>query len=114
MTSEASGSSAGQRADVIMLVTLEYGQVRILSLPRDLKVEVAGHGVQKVNAAYAFGGAPLMVSTVADFTGIEINHYVEMDFFGFASIVDELGGVEINFPYPARDLKSDSMCRQAG
>ncbi len=100
------GSFGGQRADVIMLVRVEDGAARILSLPRDLRVEVEGHGTQKVNAAYAFGGAPLMVRTVADFTGIAINHYVEMDFFGFASIVDELGGVEVNFPYPARDLKS--------
>ena len=100
------GSFGGQRADVIMLVQIDGDHARILSLPRDLKVDVEGHGTQKVNAAYAFGGAPLMVSTVTDFTGISINHYVEMDFFGFASIVDELGGVEVNFPYPARDLKS--------
>ena len=49
------GSFGGQRADVIMLVQLEDGVARILSLPRDLKVEVEGHGDQKVNAAYAFG-----------------------------------------------------------
>ena len=100
------GSFGGARADVIMLVQIENGRARILSLPRDLKVEVEGHGTQKVNSAYAFGGASLMVKTVSDFTGVPINHYVEMDFFGFASIVDELGGVEVNFPYPARDLKS--------
>lgn len=100
------GSFGGQRADVIMLVQLDRGQARILSLPRDLQVQVEGYGTQKVNAAYAFGGAPLMVSTVSDFTGIDINHYVEMDFFGFATIVDELGGVAVNFPHPARDLKS--------
>jgi len=101
------GNFGGQRADVIMLVRLEAGRANILSLPRDLRVTVEGHGEQKINAAYAFGGAPLMVSTVADFTGIDINHYIEMDFFGFASIVDELGGVEVNFPHPARDLKSN-------
>ncbi len=100
------GNFGGQRADVIMLVQIDNGSARILSLPRDLKVEVEGHGTQKINAAYAFGGAPLMVSTVADFTGVPINHYVEMDFFGFAAIVDELGGVELNFPHAARDLKS--------
>ena len=100
------GTFGGQRADVIMLVRVEDGRARILSLPRDLQVEVEGHGTQKVNAAYAFGGAALMVRTVSDFTGIPINHCVEMDFFGFASIVDELGGVEVSFPYPARDLKS--------
>ena len=101
------GNFGGQRADVIMLVRIQDGKASILSLPRDLKVEVDGHGTQKINAAYAFGGAALMVNTVAEFTGISINHYVEMDFFGFASIVDELGGVDINFSHPARDLKSD-------
>ena len=97
---------AGRRADVIMIVTLDGGQARVLSLPRDLKVEIEGYGTDKLNAAYAYGGPALMVSTVSEVTGVDIHHYLEMDFFGFASIVDDLGGVEISFPYPARDLKS--------
>lgn len=101
------GNFGGQRADVIMIVRLDEDGARILSLPRDLKVQIDGQGTQKINAAYAFGQAPLMVKTVTNVTGIPIHHYVEMDFFGFASIVDELGGVEINFPNPARDLKSN-------
>jgi LCP family protein required for cell wall assembly len=100
------GNFGGQRADVIMVIRLGDGDARILSLPRDLRVPIEGHGSDKINAAYAYGGAPLMVKTVTDFTGIPIHHYMEMDFFGFASIVDELGGVEINFPNPARDAKS--------
>ncbi len=100
------GNFAGQRADVIMVAQLDGGRMRILSLPRDLKVDLDGRGTQKINAAYAFGGAPLMVRTVKDVTGLEIHHYGEIDFFGFAQLVDELGGVTINFPYPARDLKS--------
>lgn len=100
------GNFGGQRADVIMIVQLGDDGAQILSLPRDLKVEIDGFGTQKINAAYAFGGAPLIVRTVTQFTGLPINHYVEMDFFGFASIVDELGGIEVNFSDPARDLKS--------
>lgn len=100
------GDFGGQRADVIMLVQFNADGARILSLPRDLKVQVDGHGTEKINAAYAYGGAPLMVRTVREFTGLPIHHYVEMDFFGFASIVDELGGVDIEFPFAARDLKS--------
>ena len=96
----------GQRADVIMLVTLEGDRLRLLSIPRDLRVEIEGHGSNKVNAAFAFGGSPLMVSTVSNAFDIPINHYLEVDFFGFASIVDELGGVDISFPYRARDTKS--------
>ena len=96
----------GRRADVVMIATLDGEQARVLSLPRDLRVEIEGYGTNKLNAAYAFGGPSLMVRTVSDLTGIDIHHYLELDFFGFASIVDELGGVEISFPYPARDLKS--------
>ena len=96
----------GNRADVMMLATLDSDSARILSLPRDLQVEFAGFGTAKLNAALTLGGADLMVSTVEEFTGVQIDHYVEMDFYGFASIVDALGGVEISFAYPARDLKS--------
>lgn len=96
----------GQRADVIMLITLEGEQVRVLSIPRDLQVEIEGYGTNKVNAAFAFGGSSLMVSAVSQEFDIPVNHYLEVDFFGFASIVDELGGVDISFPYRARDRKS--------
>lgn len=96
----------GNRADVIMLATLDGDSARILSLPRDLQIEFPGFGTAKLNAALTLGGADLMVSTVEEFTRVQIDHYVEMDFYGFASIVDALGGVEITFAYPARDLKS--------
>jgi len=102
------GSFGGQRADVIMILQLipEDGTARILSLPRDLRVEIDGHGTNKINAAYAFGGGALTVQTVTEYTGIPIHHYAEIDFYGFASLVDALGGVTVDFPFPARDLKS--------
>jgi LCP family protein required for cell wall assembly len=102
------GDFGGQRADVIMVVQLDPddGSARVLSLPRDLRVEIAGHGTDKLNAAYAYGGGSLTVQTVRDNTGIPIHHYTEIDFFGFASLVDALGGVVLDFPFPARDLKS--------
>ncbi len=98
---------AGQRADVIMIVAIEEGFVRVLSLPRDLRVEIEG-APHKLNAAYAIGGPnpQLLYDTVERETGINLDYYVELDFAGFAAIVDELGGVDITFPYPARDLKS--------
>lgn len=96
----------GNRADVIMLATLDGDSARVLSLPRDLQVDLSEYGIVKLNAALALGGGDLMVSTVEELTGVQIDHYVEMDFYGFASIVDALGGVEITFAYPARDLKS--------
>ncbi len=102
------GPSGGERADVIILLRVvpDDGTAQMLSIPRDTYVDIPGHGKGKINSAFAFGGAALMVETVADFTGVPINHYVEVDFVGFQAIVDDLGGVDIDFPFPARDGKS--------
>lgn len=102
------GPAGGERADVIILLQIrpDDGSAQMLSIPRDLWVDVPGHGMNKINSAFAFGGAPLMVETVSRETGVDINHYMEVDFVGFQAIVDELGGVPINFPFPARDSKS--------
>ncbi len=100
------GDFDGARADVIILAQVVDGRRQLLSIPRDLKVDIPGHGTNKINAAYAFGGPELLVDTVAQATGIRPNHYLEVEFAGFAGIVDALGGIEIDFPYPARDLKS--------
>ena len=69
-------------------------------------VEIEGHGTDKINAAYAYGGAPLMVRTIKDNFGVHVHNFVEVNFFGFASIVDSIGGVELCLEYPARDAKS--------
>lgn len=108
------GDFAGARADVIMLMQVVDDRVQLISIPRDLRVEIPGHGVNKVNAAYAFGGPDLMVETVAAETGIRINHYMEVDFGGFARIVEALGGIELEFPAPARDRKSGLDVPEAG
>lgn len=103
------GAAGGERADVIMLVQLlpKEGRMQVLSIPRDLRVTIPGRDKKdKINAAFAYGGADLMVRTIQDTFDIGIHHYVEVDFSGFAATVDEVGGVEINFPHPARDLKS--------
>lgn len=102
------GPAGGERADVIILLQIhpDDGTAQMLSIPRDLWVEIPGQGSNKINAAFAFGGAPLMVETVSRETGININHYMQVDFVGFQAIVDQLGGVPINFPFPARDSKS--------
>ena len=102
------GESDGARGDVIMLIKLYPGDghVQILSLPRDLLVEIPGKGTDRINAAYAAGGAPLMVRTVKQVTGLPVHHYIEVDFVGFQSLVDDIGGVHFDFPYPARDSKS--------
>jgi len=108
------GDFGGERADVIMLMQVVNDRTQLLSIPRDLRVEIPGQGVGKVNAAYAFGGPDLLVETVSQATGVSINHYLEVDFGGFAGIVDSLGGIELDFPAPARDQKSGLLVENAG
>jgi LCP family protein required for cell wall assembly len=100
------GDFAGARADVIILAQVVDGRRQLLSIPRDLKVDIPGQGVNKINAAYAFGGPDLLVETVAQATGIRPNHYLEVEFGGFAGIIDALGGIELEIPYAARDANS--------
>ena len=103
----AFGDFAGRRTDVMMLAHMVPGErIQLLSLPRDLKVDIEGLGTNRLNAALVFGGPDLLIKTVQQETGIPVHHYVEIDFGGFARIVDSLGGVTIDFPYAARDGKS--------
>ncbi|MDJ0925074.1 MAG: LCP family protein [Acidimicrobiia bacterium] len=101
------GDFAGERTDVIMVAHIAPGVgAQLLSLPRDLKVAIPGEGTNRINAAFVFGGPDLLVQTVQENLGIPIHHYVEIDFGGFARVVDALGGVEKTFGNPARDAKS--------
>lgn len=102
------GAAGGARGDVIILVRLDQSTSRaqMLSIPRDLLVQIPGHGQRKINASYALGGPALLVDTIKANLDVEVNHYVEIDFVGFQALVDELGGIEIAFPYAARDSKS--------
>ena len=101
------GEFAGRRTDVMMLAHLVPGErIQLLSLPRDLQAEIKDHGTNRLNAAFVLGGPDLLIKTVQQETGIPVHHYVEIDFGGFGRIVDSLGGVTIDFPYPARDRKS--------
>lgn len=98
------------RADTIIVarVDLEEKKVWMLSIPRDTRVEIPGHGVSKINAANFYGGPALMVETVKGFLGIDINHYMEIDFTGFEAMVDALGGVWIDVPVEIDDWKAAS------
>jgi LCP family protein required for cell wall assembly len=108
------GAAGGERSDVIMMVRLDTeGRAQMLSVPRDLWVDIPGKGKNKINAAYAFGGPQLLIETLKQELGVEINHYVEIDFVGFMNLVDEVGGIDIFFPNPARD-KSSGLNVDAG
>jgi LCP family protein required for cell wall assembly len=85
------------RADTIILVhvPVDRGSAQLISIPRDTWVPIAGHGNNKINSAYAYGGIPLMVQTVEDFTRVRIDHVVLIDFYGFKDVIDALDGVDI-------------------
>jgi LCP family protein required for cell wall assembly len=106
----------GQRADTIILLHFDpvKGHAVLVSLPRDLRVLVPGFGHQKINAAYAYGGANLMIKTVSMFTGLQINHYIEVNFSSFRGIVDAVGGVSIYVDRPLVDKKSGLNIPKAG
>jgi LCP family protein required for cell wall assembly len=85
----------GQRTDTIMLLHTGDGPALLLSIPRDSIVPIPGHGSTKINAAFAYGGAPLLVKTIEQSTGVRVDHYVEIGFGGFVNSVDAVGGVKI-------------------
>ncbi len=85
---------SGARSDTIMLVRLTgNGATSVMSLPRDLKVEIPGHGTDKINAAYELGGPRLTVKTVKQLTGLSINHVINVTFGGFWRAVNAIGCV---------------------
>jgi LCP family protein required for cell wall assembly len=103
----ATGSVGGRRTDTVMLLHIPRdGRPTLVSLPRDSYVPIDGHGRNKLNAAYAFGGPELLVKTVEQVTGIRIDHYMEIGFGGFVDIVDAIGGVEICVKQNIKDPKA--------
>jgi LCP family protein required for cell wall assembly len=96
--SDNRGNETNGRSDTLMLVHVDPGEnfMSILSIPRDLRVDIPGRGLDKINAAYAYGGAALSISTVKELTGIDINHYVEIGFGAFEDLTNALGGVYVD------------------
>ena len=115
-----SSTAGGQRSDVIKIahVVPATGQVSILSIPRDTVVKVAGDTSQigtynRINATYNTGPDQL-VQTIESNFGISIQHVVQLNFIGFRGAVDAIGGVNLNFPYPARDSATGLNIATAG
>jgi len=106
---------SGQRSDTIMLVRIvpATSSVAIMSIPRDLLVPIAGMGTTRINSAFNTG-PDLLVSTVQQDFGININHFMVVNFYSFTQIADSIGGVYQYFPTPARDLYSDLSVPKAG
>ena len=101
------GDVGNGRTDTILLVHVPgLGSdlpTTMVSLPRDSYVSIPGHGEDKINAAFALGGAPLLAQTVEQATGLRLDHYAEIGFDGFAAMVDAVGGVTMCPPEPISD-----------
>jgi LCP family protein required for cell wall assembly len=82
------------------------GRPVLISIPRDSYVPIPGHGENKINAALAFGGPPLLIQTVENVTGLRIDHYMGIGFAGLVSVVNEVGGVNICLTTPLHDTDS--------
>jgi LCP family protein required for cell wall assembly len=96
-------------SDSIMLVRTDPSHHRLyfLSIPRDLQVAIPGHGTQKINAAFQLGGAELAIKTIHDFTSLDVNHVIVVNFADFRSMIDAVGGIDVNVPKPIRSNSFD-------
>jgi len=109
----------GARTDTIMVLQVpSSGPVALISLPRDSYVDVPGHGPAKLNAAFSWGGAPLLVKTVEKLTGLTIDHYTEVGFAGLENLVDAVGGVSLCSDLTVNDTDSGMVwtpgCHEVG
>ena len=98
------------RTDSIMLARVDplAAKLTLVSIQRDTLVDLGGnYGKQKINAAYTLGGAPLLINAVSDLAGVKISHYAEIDFDSFTSVVDDLGGIDVNVPIDIDDDLAD-------
>ena len=102
------GHDVSSNSDTLMIIHVpaDHSSVSVVSLPRDSWVNIPGHGMNKINAAFGLGGPKLMVRTVEEDTGLTINDYAEVDFLGFVKVIDALGGVNICLPTAVNDSYS--------
>jgi LCP family protein required for cell wall assembly len=94
------------RTDTMMVISVIPGLNvgSILSIPRDLYVEVPGHGLERINSAYVYGGSDLAIETIQYNLGIRIDHYAVVEFQAFTTLVDEIGGIDLYVPKTIYDV----------
>src|SRR5438034_3799232 len=95
--------------DSVMLLHTDPSRHRLayLSIPRDLRVPIPGYGEDRVNSAFSRGGAALAIRTIRNFTGLDINHLMIVDFQSFKSLIDNIGGIDVNVREPILSNKFD-------
>jgi LCP family protein required for cell wall assembly len=103
------GRTGDMHSDSIMLLRTDPSHHRLyyLSIPRDLRVPIPGHGTQKINAAFQIGGAALAIKTIHDFTSLDVNHVIVINFGDFKDLINAIGGIDINVPKPIRSNRFD-------
>lgn len=99
--------TGGRRSDTIMILHVdnERKTTSIMSVPRDLWVDIPGFGPDRINRSYTFG-PDVLVQTIQQNLGVPVNHYVEVDFNSFKKLVGALGGVDVCFEHPTRDVNT--------
>jgi polyisoprenyl-teichoic acid--peptidoglycan teichoic acid transferase len=105
------GSVESGRADALQLIVLDTARRRgaVLSFPRDSYVPIPGHGTNKINAAMAFGGPPLLVATFEQLTGLSIDYYALTSFDGLTDLVNKVGGIRVGVDMDIRDRASGAF-----
>ena len=110
-------SQLGARSDTIMIMRVDpsTNQAAVLSFPRDLWVTIAGRGSEsRINSAYVKNDPSILIRTIYQNFGIGIDHYIQVDFCAFKTLVDAVGGVPVPFEYAARDSHTGLNVPQAG
>jgi LCP family protein required for cell wall assembly len=107
--SKEPGAGGPSRSDTIMLMHVAPGSVRKVSILRDSQADIPGHGIQKINAAYALGGAGLAIQTVEQFmgNGLKINHVIEINFQNFPKLIDSMGGITVHLNHCVHSNRFD-------
>ncbi len=104
----------GHRSDTIMILHIPSGggPAVLVSLPRDSYVPIPGYGMNKINAAFSFGGPQLLARTVQNVTGLRIDHYMGIGFGGLVNVVNDVGGVQMCFQHRLYDRASGLHLRK--
>jgi LCP family protein required for cell wall assembly len=103
------GREGDMHSDSIMLLRTDPSHHRLyyLSIPRDIEVPIPGVGTAKINAAFQNGGPALAIRTIRQFTGLEIDHVMVINFADFKDLIDALGGIDVTAPEPIRSNRFD-------
>ena len=99
---------------IVMHIPADHKHAYLISIPRDLYVPIPGHDRDKVNAAFAYGGLPLVIQTIEGFTGVHLDHLAVIDFAGFEKVTDALGGVDMNVEKTITSIHKPFRTFQAG